>query len=298
MSNELQNIKALEQELIEAQRLDFFIKSTDGRNPIQKIVDKYAGLASLYSDPAKLQRLIEELEDALEKYITSANITGRILGKKAMDKFLLKSEIQDRTQKEMRKIILMNQKDAEKRLKLALTELQKEATIFKYDIDIFVQNAKIAGFTEKEILMQLVRAGNDKAGIAQGLAERTKSITAAAVRREKTAAEIEEYKKYAGDDELWVWITISATPCPDCQERAGKVLTMDRWENMGIPGAGRTICGRFCRCKLVPESIADKQFPNVREFNIDTKKLVLTTASEERVLEADRNKFNWINQRK
>jgi hypothetical protein len=40
-------------------------------------------------------------------------------------------------------------------------------------------------------------------------------------------------------------------------------------------------------------SIADKKFPTVREFNIDSKKLVLTTASEERILEAKKNQYNY-----
>jgi len=293
-NDELQSIKALQKELQELQAIEIRIKSADGREPINKIVDSYATTASLYSNPEKLQAMIDELEISLKRYIKNTNFQGKIYTKKAIEKVLAKSEQRDLTQRKLRLITYANEKRASQRLELALLELEKEAGIFKADIKLFIKNAQIAGFKEKEILAQLVKAADDGNGLVQGFAKRVKSVTVASVRREKEAASIDEYRKVTPEDELWVWVTISTKPCPDCQERAGKVLPIDRWEIIGIPGAGRTICGKFCLCKIIPAPVADKEFPTVREFNIDSKKLVLTTASEERILLAKKNSFNYL----
>jgi hypothetical protein len=295
---ELQAINALGAELIAAQQLEIRLKADDGNNPIQRLVDKFAATASLYDDPNRLKKLISELELTQRQIIKSANITGRILGKKAVASYLDNSERRNVALRKLRLIKLSNAKQAERRLKVATLELRKEAGVFSADINIFKANAKIAGFSDKEILSQLVIAGRDKTGFAQGFAKRVKSINVAAERREKSSSEIDEYRKTALENELWVWVTVSVKPCPDCMERAGKVLPIDRWEKMGLPGSGRTICGRFCRCKLFPESIGEDKFPTVKEFNFNRDKLVLTTASEQRILEAKKNKFNFIKEKR
>ena len=249
------DITGLEQELIESQILELRILANDGRNPLQSIVNTYAGSASLYSDPVLLQRMIDELKKSLNRYITNANVTGRIMGKKAINKFLEESEIRDRTQKALANISRLNTERAAQRTKLAFMELEQNKNLLKSDIAIFKQNAKIAGFNNKEILSQLVMEGKDKTGVAQAFAKKSKQVAVDAVRRERSAAEIEEYRKVARANEKWEWINISTKPCPDCDARGGRVMTIDRWERMGFPGAGRTICGRACKCRLIPVSI-------------------------------------------
>jgi hypothetical protein len=289
MADELQNIRELEQELVQQQQIELRIKADDGRNPYQKLIDASAGSAGLYTDPKKMNSLIIELQLALDKTLKNSNIQGRIFGKKALEKYLLESEKRDITDKALRLINKANARRVRNRLELAYLELNKEVGILKADIEIFKKNARIAGFTNKEILAQLVKLGRDKEGVVQAFSKRVKSNTVAAVRRERTSAEIDEYRKVAKLGELWQWIAISSKPCGDCSWRAGKVLTISRWEKMGLPGSGRTICGRFCRCKLMPLTIADERFPTVKTFTFDPDKLVLTTASEARTLKAKVN---------
>ena len=294
MPDEFQNIKELEQELIASQLLDLRIKANDGRNPIQKIVDFYAVKASLYDDPRRLEKMLNDIKEAYRSYLKTANITGKVLAKKSIMKFLATSENRDKIQRQLRLISKASARQAERRLDLAFTELEKEAMILKADLKIFKKNATIAGFSPKEQLSQLVESGRNKDGIAQGFAQKVKSTTAAAVRREQSAAKIDEYLKVAKDNEQWVWITVSSKPCPDCSERAGKILPYDRWVNMGLPGMGRTICGRACKCDVMPVSIADEKHPTIREFTLNTRDLVLTTASEQRILEAKKNQYNLL----
>lgn len=286
------DITGLEQELIESQILELKILANDGRSPMQGIINSYAGTASLYSDPVRLQAMIDQLKIALNRYIIDAKITGRIMGKKAINKFLEESEIRDRTQKALANISRLNENRAAQRTKMAFMELEQKTGILKSDIVLFKQNAKIAGFNNKEILSQLVMEGKDKTGVAQAFAKKSKQVAVDAVRRERSAAEIEEYRKVVRANELWQWINISSgkSLCQDCSARGGRIMGIDRWERMGFPGSGRTICERACICRLIPYAIAAERFPNTKAFTFDTKNLVLTTASEERSLRAKSNK--------
>ena len=125
------DITGLEQELIESQILELKILANDGRNPMQGIINSYAGTASLYSDPVKLQAMIDQLKIALNRYIIDANITGRIMGKKAINKFLEESEIRDRTQKALANISRLNTERAAQRTKMAFMELEQKTDILK-----------------------------------------------------------------------------------------------------------------------------------------------------------------------
>ena len=49
------------------------------------------------------------------------------------------------------------------------------------------------------------------------------------------------------------WVTISARPCPDCEDRAGEVGTIDYWRTVGRPRSGFSVCGVNCKCRLVAE---------------------------------------------
>lgn len=49
----------------------------------------------------------------------------------------------------------------------------------------------------------------------------------------------------------WVWEP-GASHCETCEERNGKVKSFDDWESIGLPGAGTTDCGIYCKCTLMP----------------------------------------------
>jgi hypothetical protein len=284
---EMQAIKALEAELIAAQTLELGIRSDNGL--IQGIVDESAMVASFYSNPKKVQALIDELNLALKKYVEKAGKEGRLMAEKTLEKYLTESERVTRTQRMTRIIGQMNERQAKKRLELYVTQMTNEGKVLQGRIKEFVQLGKVAGRDDKTILKELVKAAQDKEGIAQGFVKRFQSQAAAAARRERSFAEIAEYRKNVPVEAKWQWITVSSKPCPDCEARAGVVLTYPRWVEMGLPGAGRTVCTQYCLCKLIPFSIAEEQFPNVKVFDWDSKTTVLATASEERVLKAKSN---------
>lgn len=290
--NEKQAVQDLADELGAAQRIDFGIRRSDGRNIIERSLWPFAVKRSLYDDPEKLREMIKFFEGELERWIKQSNFQGRLLGKAAIEKYLTKSERKDIVQAELTKISAMNKRQIGQRLDIAIAELRRDAGILKADINLFLKNSRLAGLSKKEALSELVSFGRNQEGIVNTFNKRLKSITAAAVRRERTSGEISELRKFAQPKEKWQWIAINKPPklCPDCTARAGKIFTYNEWVKLGLPGTGRTICGPFCYCKLIPIRIADKRFPTAKEFVWDTKELVLTTPGEERRFRAKSNR--------
>ena len=62
------------------------------------------------------------------------------------------------------------------------------------------------------------------------------------------------------DVELWDWVGISDKKiCPDCLKRHNmEPQPYPTWQRIGLPGNGGTICGRGCRCTLVPDDSVKK----------------------------------------
>lgn len=286
---EFQSIQILQDELIEQARLEELIKSTAGTNPVQKVVNKYAVRKSLYTDPDKIRAMIEELEAGTREYVKRANSQGKIYAKKRLEKYLSESEKRDISQRQLRLINEATERQAQRKLRTSFMEIEKEYGVLRSDISIFKARSKVAGLNDKQILKQLVIAGKEKTGFVQGFANRIKKIDIAAVRRETSDAKIAEYKKQALPKEKWQWIAVSTKPCPDCQARAGKIMSFAQWQKIGLPGDGRTICEHFCKCNLLPLSISEDMFPTVKTFTWNPKDQVLTTASEARSLNAKKN---------
>ena len=277
-------LKAIEDELNRQQRIDVRLNGDD--NAVQKVVDKMAVDPVIYVSSSAIKKVIDELSEIIQGIAEAGGIRGKLLGEKAINRFFEDTERRQLTAKQLRATNALNAKQAARRADLYYMQLQKEAGILQADIEIFKANARIAGFNNHEIVRQLVRAGGDKAGLAQGFAKRAKSISVAAQRREMQARKIETYRDVTPPKTLWQWIAISVKPCPDCDIRAGRVLTLAEWEEMGLPGSGRTICGAFCRCDLYPMPVADELFPEVKTFAYNKGDGVLTTASEARKIRA------------
>ena len=57
--------------------------------------------------------------------------------------------------------------------------------------------------------------------------------------------------------QLYSWmLDPGAHSCEDCLSRAEMPSApMKEWEIIGVPGAGVTICGEKCRCRLIPDGI-------------------------------------------
>lgn len=119
------------------------------------------------------------------------------------------------------------------------------------------------------------------------LTEDVKSDVKTQARRAATDAEIATFQRRGHTAFGWV-VPNGHSACPDCQLRAGVVLTIDQWESVGRPGSGMTICEDHCFCMLVPREtfIAAPGLAATFQFI----KPVKTTAEQLVILNANRIK--------
>jgi len=260
----------------------------DDKSAINKIVRKHAVRPEFYT-LAGVSALRKEMEDYLVYITKQTGDTGRLMAGKAMKRFLEKSELRDITRKQLRALNQLNARQIARRTELFKLQIERETTFLKSQIDEFFLNARISGRTRKDVLKELIRAAGDEKGLTAGFTKKIKRVSIDASRREAQEQAMMQYKGNAKRNELFKWVAVSSKPCPDCIERAGVVLPYSQWQEMGTPGSGRTICMFSCKCQLVPQSLADEMFPDVKEFKWDKENAVLTTASEARTFKAHRS---------
>lgn len=279
----LADLENLEEYLAALQRLEIVLKSSN--SPSKAIVDRVALVKGLYQeDPEVLKQVRDDLSQMLTDITTKTAEKGKLMSSKAVRSFVEKSEAREISWQRRRAILQLARKKQKARMDVYVTQLEKELSGFRYDIKIFMANAKAAGFSQKEALAQLIKAAQEGVGPSQDLVKTVNTLSVAAARREAQASAMEGYMEIAKPGEEWEWIAVSSRPCPDCQQRAGKVLPLSRWEDMGLPGQGRTVCGVYCQCQLGPVSVFDELFPDAKQFTFDKKNVVLTTAAELRTL--------------
>lgn len=282
---DLQNIKNLEDYFAKLQKIQLNIQ--DDKSAINRIVRKYAISPNFYT-VAGIAAMRKELEQYLAYITKLTGDTGKLMATKAMDKFLKASELRDVTQKQLRLVNQLNARQINRRVELFKMQINKETTYLKSQIDEFFLNAKISGRTRKDVVKELIKAAGDDKGFSVGFTKKMKRVSIDAARREAQQRAMMEYRKLAKPGELYKWVTVSSSPCPDCILRAGVVLSWAQWQEKGMPGDGRTICGFSCNCQIMPETIAERLFPNIKEFKWDKEKAVLTTANELRTFKAHR----------
>jgi hypothetical protein len=280
----LADLENIEEYLRSLQKLEITLRDQTGNNPIHATIVKYAAMKAFYEDPAVLMKLKAELQTILAVVVKRSGNAGTLMGEKALERFISGKELSMEALRQKRLVTMLTDRQARDRMAVYLMTLEKETSILNADIQIYKMNAKIAGFTDQQILEQLVSAGKDNVGLTAQFEKSSEKMAIAAARREAQSKSFDEYRQAADPNEEWEWITISSKPCPDCIERGGKVLSLDDWQAIGTPGDGRTICGSYCMCQLIPVSISADMFPDQKSFKYDLKETVLTTAKELRLL--------------
>jgi len=278
------DVKGLEKELIEMQKLNIHIRGDDSE--IQAIGNAYAVIPGLYTNKTILEKMIRDIKEATKEYMKGSYQAGKTLSLNSLEKWLDRSELLDIKQAKLAMINRANKKQINGLLSIEMAELNAQGALLKSQIDIDRARLILGGMPKKDAVKLLVQSGADKNGLVQGFVKRAESVAAGAARRARADGETAEYLKKYPPDQKYQWITISSKPCPDCQARAGMVMTYNEFIAFGLPGTGHTICGKHCMCNIIPFALAEERFTDVKQFTWKSKDLVLTSGMEERKMKA------------
>ena len=140
--------------------------------------------------------------------------------------------------------------------------------IFAENINKTVVNMGKAGVSSNVIKSTLNTDMKNGGRIFGQLRNETKETLVGGVNK---ASGIGQYETYLNngitEESLFTWITVSGHKvCVDCADRGGwKAQKFSKWEELGLPGSGQTVCKGYCYCVVDPVGKMDK------EVKINTK---------------------------
>lgn len=131
-------------------------------------------------------------------------------------------------------------------------ELSALAEKVAIEIELFSIRMTASGVGE-DVMVSTLLADLESSGVIFGQFKNgLKNTTKETMNSVKNLSAKNEYIK-AGVN-LFKWITVSGNPCPDCRDRAGEVGTSEYFKAIGEPQSGFSVCGRHCKCIIVPET--------------------------------------------
>ena len=116
------------------------------------------------------------------------------------------------------------------------------------DIELFIQQSRLAGLTDDVIEVLLIADlaeggfifGAYANGLTRNISNSVNILGKAGAMNEYIGAGVEQFR----------WIARSAKPCPDCSPREGEVETKEQWMMIGEPATGWSVCKQHCNCIL------------------------------------------------
>jgi len=132
-------------------------------------------------------------------------------------------------------------------------EAQKEVLTLSQ----FIKRAKASGMVDKEIENMLFNDLEKGGQIFGDFRKQLKGSMKAGIEQAGRGAIRDEF----ADVQLWDWLGINDSHiCSDCLARHNMpAQSWEKWQAMGLPGSGATICGKNDRCVMVPAGVIEKE---------------------------------------
>lgn len=144
------------------------------------------------------------------------------------------------------------------RLELIIgTQMEQIIRVFEGEFKTRYDSMVLGGMDPKAALTVLkadqVNIGRTFGQYKNGM----KNLVLNAIRGSANVSMFEVYEE--SEVELFIWVTVSGDPCPQCLVRQGEVLTLEGWRALGLPKSGFSVCTDDCKCVLLPEGFHSKQ---------------------------------------
>ena len=130
-----------------------------------------------------------------------------------------------------------------------------DAKYFAITLEYEIEKMRIAGMSENAIFTVLEQDAKTGGRIFGQFENTIKSQIFGGIQTASAIGEQEVYKAAGIDVDFQKWVTFSKRPCPDCDDRSGRVEPIALWQAIGLPGSGATVCRANCMCRLEPQEL-------------------------------------------
>ena len=163
--------------------------------------------------------------------------------------------------------------EARELLETTMGRMLNDADVFTSRISKAVQTQTSAGIataaTQGVLTADMATAG----AIFGELRNTIKESIVEGINQTGRAGSFEAYE--VEPDTLFTWVTVAGHKiCEQCSGRTGQRLTLDEWEQIGMPGTGWSVCKGHCYCVLDPSGKIDPLI-ELEKRRADVKKAAL-----------------------
>ena len=129
-------------------------------------------------------------------------------------------------------------------------EVQSAYDLLESDLDAQVRRMRAMGMSEAEIFKSLSDSLNNGLDMFQTFKG---AIGGSLDTLLETTSQLEANDFPFEQPLVWMLDPTAQEHCGDCVDNSESgPRTFDEWSNVGLPGAGNTECGPYCKCSLEP----------------------------------------------
>ena len=136
--------------------------------------------------------------------------------------------------------------------------VQSTNSIIAADIELFIAELqhevkvlRIGGMSDQAIFASLMNDAQTGGPVFGKFENSIKRTLFGSVQQASIKGELLTYQDAGLDVTELQWVTFSKKPCPDCDGRDGRVESPGRWQDVGLPGTGWSLCGHSCNCRFM-----------------------------------------------
>jgi len=128
-----------------------------------------------------------------------------------------------------------------------------EVDIFTATLESTISRLNFEGLSETEIKSRLRNDLTNKVGAFAILNNSITDLNRYGIREASRIGMMGVYNEVLGGNIQYRWVVARGVKhCQDCDERQGKIATLEEWTRLGLPATGWSRCNFRCYCILDP----------------------------------------------
>lgn len=140
-------------------------------------------------------------------------------------------------------------------LALFKQNMDDAASIFGVSVRNLINKLQARQVTTEDVIATLLDDFENDGRIFGGLKRGLVSASDEMIQNTENQVARQQWDEL-GFDENETWVSVFVNTCEDCLPRHGITLPHSRWEAMGLPGTGWSVCKEHCQCNLIPAQVS------------------------------------------
>jgi hypothetical protein len=154
--------------------------------------------------------------------------------------------------------------------------------VFQLKLSNLIKALETRAMTNEQVINVLLDDLENDGVIFGGLKRQLIGNAQEFVETTESRLTMEQFEKESGE-EKGTWIAVLVNTCKDCLPRHGFTKTFSKWEELGMPKSGFSVCKSKCQCQVFPASVIEENKTELRSPLKRVKGKITQIAKEKNV---------------